>query len=294
VRSIEPVIDYKHFIPLKLFKPNRDGHNVLGFHIQSAFITGYSGRVAPPFQRFYLGGEQDIRGFDVRTISPIAYLVDTVNFPLINPDDPCVNTGGTCTGVPKDPSNPRRGNITVPIPIQRLVFPGGDTQVVGNLEYRIPIIENHAVIAFFADTGLNGIARSSQLRVNPENLASLNGTLFGCAGIDPSFNCTGGQSIPFSGELKSVPGTNWLPRLSTGAEVQVMMPIINAPFRIYWAYNALRQDRFASNPSQITRSMFPAGGAGDFSYQQALATYGSDYKLLEPRKTFRFTVSTTF
>jgi len=294
VRSIEPVVDYKQFVPMKLFRPNREGHNVLGFHVMSAFITGYSGRVAPPFQRFYLGGEQDIRGFDIRTISPIAYLVDTINFPLINPDDPCVNTGGTCTGVPKDPSNPRRGNITVPIPIQRLVFPGGDLQVVGNLEYRIPISENHVVVALFADTGLNSIVRQSQLRVNPENLTSLNGSLFGCSGLDTSFNCTGGQPINFTGELKPLSGTNWTPRVSTGAELQVMMPIINAPFRIYWAYNALRMDRFASTPSQITRSMFPPGGAGDFSFQQAVATYGADYKLLEPRKTFRFTVSTTF
>ena len=40
--------------------------------------------------------------------------------------------------------------------------------------------------------------------------------------------------------------------------------------------------------------MFPEGGAGDFTYQQALATYGTSYRLREPRKTFRFTVSTTF
>jgi outer membrane protein insertion porin family len=294
VRSIRPVIDYKQFVPLKLFRPNKEGHNVLGYHIQAAFITGYGGRVAPPFERFYLGGENDIRGFDIRTLSPIAYLVDTVNFPLINPDDPCVNTGGACSGVPKDPSNPRRGNISVPIPIQRLVYPGGDTSIVGNLEYRIPIAENHVVVAIFADTGIDAIMRQSQLRVNPENLTSLNGTLFGCNGLDASFNCTGGVPLNFTGELKPVAGTNWQPRLSTGAELQVMMPIINAPFRIYWAYNALRMNRFAANPSQITRGMFPAGGAGDFSFQQALATYGTDYKLLEPRKTFRFTVSTTF
>jgi len=293
VRSIRPVIDYKQFIPMKLFKPNKEGHNVLAYHIQSAFITGYSGRVAPPFERFYLGGENDIRGFDIRTVSPIAYLVDTVNYPLINPDDPCVNTGGNCSGVPKDPSNPRRGNITVPIPIQRLVFPGGDTSVVGNLEYRI-VIAHPVVVAIFSDVGLNSIARQSQLKLNPENLASLNGTLFGCPSLDASFNCVGGQSFKFSGDLKPVGGTNWQPRISTGLELQVMMPIINAPFRIYWAYNALRMDRFAANPAQITRNMFPAGGAGDFSFQQALATYGTDYKLLEPRKTFRFTVSTTF
>jgi outer membrane protein insertion porin family len=72
------------------------------------------------------------------------------------------------------------------------------------------------------------------------------------------------------------------------------VPIINAPFRIYWAYNALRMNKFVSTPSQITRSMFPAGGAGDFTFQQALASFAPDYRLLEPRKTFRFTVSTTF
>ena len=33
---------------------------------------------------------------------------------------------------------------------------------------------------------------------------------------------------------------------------------------------------------------------GDFTYQQSLITYGSTYVLREPRKTFRFTVSTTF
>src|SRR5262249_25081700 len=141
VRSLRPVVDYKQFIPVKLLRPSRDGHNVIGYHIQAAFVTGYAGRVAPPFERFYLGGENDIRGFDIRTVSPVAFLADSVNFPLINPDDPCAASGATanCTGVPKDPSNPRRGNITVPIPIQRLVFPGGDTSVVGNLEYHIPI-----------------------------------------------------------------------------------------------------------------------------------------------------------
>ena len=26
-------------------------------------------------------------------------------------------------------------------------------------------------------------------------------------------------------------------RTSTGLELQVMMPVVNAPFRLYWAYN---------------------------------------------------------
>ena len=40
--------------------------------------------------------------------------------------------------------------------------------------------------------------------------------------------------------------------------------------------------------------MFPVGGAGDYTYLNAIATYNPGYKLLEPRKTFRFTVATTF
>jgi outer membrane protein insertion porin family len=40
--------------------------------------------------------------------------------------------------------------------------------------------------------------------------------------------------------------------------------------------------------------MFPPGGAGDYTYQQAIATYGVGYRLREPFNTFRFTVATTF
>ena len=35
-------------------------------------------------------------------------------------------------------------------------------------------------------------------------------------------------------------------------------------------------------------------GAGAFTKAQALQLYGADYLLREPRKTFRFTVATTF
>ena len=45
----------------------------------------------------------------------------------------------------------------------------------------------------------------------------------------------------------------------------------------------------------ITRSMFPAGGAGDLlPYGEAMQAYGSRDIFREPRKTFRLTISTTF
>jgi outer membrane protein insertion porin family len=74
----------------------------------------------------------------------------------------------------------------------------------------------------------------------------------------------------------------------------VLLPIVNAPFRIYYAYNPLRLSKDINGEDLITRSMFPAGGAGDFSYANATRFYGSLYQLREPAKTFRLTVSTTF
>jgi outer membrane protein insertion porin family len=236
-----------------------------------------------------MGGEQDLRGFDIRSISPVTFLPTTVNIPLVNPDG---------SPVPRNPANPRYGNITVPVPVNQIVFPGGDTSLVGNLEYRIPIV-GPVVLAPFADVGFDGIARPSQLKLAAPELALLNGSVFGCPTLNNAFQCTGGQKFQFSQELKVLGGTNFIPRLSTGLELQVLMPIINAPFRIYWAYNALRLNEFASTPNPITRSMFPAGGAGDFTYQQAISGanflgFSPGYLLREPRKTFRFTVATTF
>jgi outer membrane protein insertion porin family len=78
-----------------------------------------------------------------------------------------------------------------------------------------------------------------------------------------------------------------------------MLPVVNAPFRIYYAYNALRLDGSATPPVPITRDMFPcptcpAGAAGTYTYQTTLGSLGSKYTLREPRKTFRFSVATTF
>jgi outer membrane protein insertion porin family len=148
-------------------------------------------------------------------------------------------------------------------------------------------------LAFFNDVGVNGVARPSQLKLSSEQLNTLNTGLFGC----PTFTTAGCNGIPLNppipANLSLVPGTNWVPRMSTGVELQVIMPVVNAPFRIYYAYNPLRLDTFVSPSSQIQRSMFPPGAAGDFTFAQALVNSPS-YLLREPRKTFRFTVSTTF
>jgi outer membrane protein insertion porin family len=280
VRSVRPIVQYKHFIPMQKRR------NTIGFNLQGSFLAGYGGVVAPPFERFYLGGENDIRGFDIRSVSPVAFLPDKSVVILRNPDG---------TVVPKDPGNPLRGSYTVPVPVERIVFPGGDASLVTNLEYRITIA-GPVALAPFVDLGINPVLRNSQLRINSGQLADINSTVFGCPALDIALNCTGGhrQDPPFSGELQIVHSTNWIPRMSTGLELQVFLPIINAPFRVYWAYNPLRLDTFASGPVPITRDMFPAGAAGDFTFEQAVRSVSPEFQLREPRKTFRFSVATTF
>ncbi len=294
VADVMPLVEYKQWIPMKGIHHNREGKQALGFRIQGSFLSGYAGKVAPPFQRFYMGGDTDIRGFDIRSISPVAFFVQTASIPVVNPDDPCIaNTAIPCTGVPKDPNNPRRGVWNVPVPVYRIIFPGGDTSLITNLEYHIPIA-GPVTLAPFVDTGLDMVLRPSQLQVNQQQLNLLNNTAYGCPTLDRNFNCVSTSSQQFSPNVQIIGGTNYQPRMSTGLELQVIMPIVNAPFRIYYAYNPLRLNEFIGTPSLISRSMFPAGSAGDVTYQRAVQSFVPGYALKEPKKTFRFTVATTF
>ncbi|HEY6371276.1 MAG TPA: outer membrane protein assembly factor BamA [Candidatus Sulfotelmatobacter sp.] len=280
VRSVRPLVQYKQFVPVN------HRRNAIGFNVQGSFISGYGGLVAPPFQRFFMGGENDIRGFDIRSISPVAFLPSSNVITLTNPDG---------TPVPKNPANPRLGNWTIPIPVDQIVFPGGDLSVFGNLEYRITIAGPVAIVPF-VDAGIDPIVRPSQLQIATVQYDQVIGTPFGCPVLDAGYNCQGGSVLnprP-SQDLSVLKSANWQVRMSTGLELQMFLPVVNAPFRIYWAYNPLRLDQQANPPIPVTRSMFPVGAAGDYTYQQAKNVYAPSFLLREPRKTFRFTVATTF
>ena len=300
VRYINPVVAYKRFIPMHYLIPSKEGRNVLGLRAQLGYIQGFGGDVAPPNNRFYSGGEQEMRGFDVRGATPYGYVPTRVNFQLTNPDGSCV---------PRDPTNPEDNQcIQVPLPIYGIASIGGDANLTANAEYRIPVV-GPFTFAFFDDFGIDSATNHGQLMQSPEGFASLTAPLYGC----PVFNngsCQGGIPGSRSGssrEIRPVSGTNFVPRMSTGAELSVLMPIINAPFRLYYAYNPLRlyerpycndvilgQKQESCSAELITRAMFPPGGAGDYTYQEAIQAYGAQYIFREPRKTFRLTISTTF
>ena len=286
IRSIRPIVQYKKFIPVQ----NR--RNALGFNVQGSFISGWGGLVAPPFQRTYMGGENDLRGFDIRSVSPVAFLPSVGSIVLTNNDG---------TPVPKNAQNPALGPLTIPIPVDQITFPGGDMSIVTNFEYRITIY-GPVALAPFVDAGIDPILRPSQLQIASVQYDSVVGQYFGCPAQDQATatatgtGCTPGSLLnpPPSDQLQVLKSTNWRPRMSTGLELQMFLPVINAPFRIYWAYNPLRLDNPANPPIPISRSMFPNTAAGDYTYHLAVNQYAPSFLLREPRKTFRFTVATTF
>jgi outer membrane protein insertion porin family len=291
VRSIRPLVQYKQFIPVQ----NR--RNAIGFNVQGSFISGFGGLVAPPFQRSYMGGENDLRGFDIRSVSPVAFLPSVGSITL---------TSSSGTPILKDPQNPRSGFVTVPIPIDQITFPGGDLSVITNLEYRITIY-GPVALAPFVDAGIDPVIRRSQLQIASQQYQNVIGTPVGCPTLTQTATantCSPGFLLnprP-SQDLQVLGSTNWRPRMSTGLELQMFLPVINAPFRIYWAYNPVRLDSPASPPIPITQAMFPHScnpgcgltGAGLYTYNLAKNAYSQSFLLREPRKTFRFTVATTF
>jgi outer membrane protein insertion porin family len=300
LRYISPLVAYKRFMPIHYLILSPNGHNVLGLRAQLGYVQGFGGDVAPPNNRFFTGGEGDLRGFDVRGATPYGYVPNRVNVQLTNPDGSCV---------PRDVNNPQDNQcIQVPLPVYGIASIGGDTNLTTNVEYRIPIAGT-VTFSFFDDFSIDTVLNKGQLKQSPEGFASLTAPLYGC----PVYNngsCQGGipgSQVGFQPNIRPISGTNFVPRMSTGAELSVIMPIINAPFRLYYAYNPLRLyetpycndvliggNKGSCSAELITRDLFPPGGAGDYTYQESLGAYGARYLFREPRKTFRFTVSTTF
>jgi outer membrane protein insertion porin family len=84
-------------------------------------------------------------------------------------------------------------------------------------------------------------------------------------------------------------------RSSTGVELQVIMPVVNAPFRIYWAYNPLRADTIIQPPVAADRSYFPNQASYlNAMYNPSTGGYGLARPYVDPKKTFRFTIGRTF
>jgi len=261
VNLVQPNIDFRMF-----HHALKKGH-IVGLRLMSSFVSGYGGKVVPPFNRYYIGGEQDVRGFDIWAVSPIAYIPSEATVNVLNADGSQRLQKTITNGVETFTT------VTQTIPIYQRLFVGGDLQSISNFEYRIPIFGPVTLAAFF-DAGLDKIVRPDQLTVTATRLTDLNST-FPQAGFDK--------------RIKIVPGSQKI-RTSTGLELQVLLPVVNAPFRVYWAYNPTIVNETVQPPVAIDRSMFP----NDATYRQALSLYGAPFAWPERRSMFRFTIGRTF
>jgi outer membrane protein insertion porin family len=264
VNQIEPQIDFRHFR-----KGLRPGH-VIAMHLLARYVTGYGGQVAPPFNRFYMGGENDVRGFELWGAGPWAFVPTSGNVNVLNTD-----------GTPRQQKSidPTTGAVSLvnagqTIPSYQMVFPGGDTNIVANFEYRIPIVGQTVTLAPFFDAGMNRISNKSQLKLNPSRINDLNSQFPEAAFSDAAVLAAGTQVI----------------RTSTGIELQVLMPVFNQPFRIYWAFNPTRVYQYLQPPIVADRSYFP----NQASFVNSILTFGQPQPLFEKRSQFRFTIGRTF
>ena len=269
-KSITQVFDGKYF------RPVNHKRNVLGFHLLTAFTTGYGGVEPSPYQRFFTGGDDSVRGFDIRTISPITFV------PVASNTAVTFNVPNSLSGS----GTPISRTIGVPLLTYTIVYPGGDTQAIGNAEYRIPLVGPVSMSLFF-DAGINGILRKSQLRLDSAGLAQLRSQF---------------PNTSIGSSLQLAPGSNFAPRTSTGVEFIVQLPIVQAPFRVYWAFN----------PNLYAHTVIAPNGTfylpGTFKnslppnvYDQYivpaldnLLRTPQTIQFQERRSTFRFTVSRTF
>lgn len=213
---LRPSLEYRHFIADRWLSK---GRNVFAFNFQFQYIQSFGNSNVPFFDRFFIGGENTIRGFDIRTISPIAVTSTRQFDPLGNP------IIDLKTGLPQ-------------VVKSQPFAVGGDTVGIFNFEYRMPIAGPLSIAAFY-DVGL---ARASRLQAIGD---------FGTSSVD------------------IIESTNNTLRGSTGLEVQFVLPVVSAPFRLIFAYN----------PQRLSDTITTSSGT---------------YRFNEPKKDIKFTVGRSF
>ncbi len=262
VNTIAPVAEAKYYHPIN------HNRNTLAFHALFTTISGYGGKVPPPFSRFYIGGENDIRGFDIYSISPVAFFPTVAS--VCNRD----NAGNTIPALDSTGSSTGACGSSTSFPVNTMTFPGGDTEWVTNFEYRIPIV-GPVTLEPFIDAGMNFIWHASQLNLRQSALAPIT------------------ESYPFfpvPKRLEIVPGTNYKPRSSVGVQVQVIVPHFNIPFRVYYGYNWLRLNQVITPPQDLPpHALFP----NDATYEQIMP-YFQSFRYAERTSMVGFTVSQVF
>ncbi|MEK6325544.1 MAG: BamA/TamA family outer membrane protein [Acidobacteriota bacterium] len=205
LNTFKPYFDYRRFWALGNENDESREPTAIGFRIRASHIRSFGEpflqqalstvRGVPVFRRVFLGGETEVRGYDVNSIAPLARLERFV-----------ISDGNA------------------PVFLSSEVRPvGGDTQVVFNAEYRVPIIWRLSTAAFF-DIGTSFNARSL-VKESFETMTRVQST---------------GAPLTVLTVLKPLkPGQDFLPRYrySLGGELRLPIPVLNIPLRFIFAWN---------------------------------------------------------
>src|SRR5215813_12075325 len=299
VNTFAPSLEFQYFKPV--LKRRSEKPHVLAMRFKADYIRAFGkpfdarqgdtrslsfiGGI-PIFERFFLGGEYDIRGYNFRSITPVVG------------SDTFLSTRGAITAQVPDPADPTK-RIAAPAgtvadnvlrqfsfqspepgsPCAGLASPdsskncntvksgtfftpvGADTQLIYNLEYRIPVVSILSLAAF-ADVGTAFNSRKYSDQITSSNFVNGDivptGVLLNPAGNvatadevasapkDSSGNPIGFRTIFLQGDSQrfdivraSAGSVRFLSdvRSSLGLEFRVQMPVINVPFRLIFAYN---------------------------------------------------------
>lgn len=204
INTVRPWIDFRQFFPvhegLRRGEPNVFGYRLRAGHI-SPYGRPFNARTLslvdgiPISSRYFLGGDTEVRGYPINSIAPLAR-IDRL---LAAGDNPPVLLS---TGVQ---------------PI------GGDTELIGNAEYRAPLFWRLSGAVFF-DIGaaLNIRGLPDQQFVNPVQTNPPVANTFLITTVRPLGDL--GRGIP-----------NY--RISTGFELRFLVPVARIPLRLIFAYN---------------------------------------------------------
>jgi outer membrane protein insertion porin family len=165
---VRPSVELRHFFPDKWFS---HGRNTFGFRLSGQYVKGFGGSTVPFFDRFFIGGETSIRGFDIRSISPLV----VTSTPVLDANE-------------KPITDPRTGLEKITRSLNPI---GGDATGLFSGEYRIPIAGPLSLSAFY-DIGISSITDYAGLNVFGTNttnslVASSNHVLRSSTGLEVSF-----------------------------------------------------------------------------------------------------------
>ena len=119
---IQPTVEAKYFKP-------HGGRRTIAMRGLFSFLSGYGGKVPPPFNRSYMGAENDVRGFQIWSIIPMIWIPDIATVPIVN------DNGVPRTQVVEIDGVEERVPVTTEVPVYRVNFPGGDNAL--RLQLRI-------------------------------------------------------------------------------------------------------------------------------------------------------------